>query len=144
MQRRGIDSSTLVSQEDKEEFWEVLTSELLLEKEALDKMKELNPFEVLMKSKVGSPLPNWSSFVSGSQKPSIPPHISSSSYVSSIPIGFQKPSSPPHISSSSSVPVIPVTIIPPLIVATPARHAPLVLSAILHDLPSKYAARIPT
>jgi len=94
----------------------------LLEKESLDKLKELDPFKVLLNSKAGLPLPNWSSFVSG----------------------LQKPSSPPHISSSSSVPVIPITIVPPLIMAAPARYAALVLPIVLHNLPSKYAARIPT
>ena len=39
LQKRGIDTSALVTQEDKEEFWEVVTSELLLEKESLDKLK---------------------------------------------------------------------------------------------------------
>ena len=33
LQKRGIDTSSLVSQKDKEEFWEVVTSELLLERE---------------------------------------------------------------------------------------------------------------
>ena len=79
LQKRGIDTSALVTQEDKEEFWEAVTSELLLEKESLDKLKETDPFEVLLKSKSGLPLPNWSSIVSGLQKPKNPPHISSSS-----------------------------------------------------------------
>lgn len=39
LQKRGIDTSALVTQEDKEEFWEVFTSELLLEKESLGKLK---------------------------------------------------------------------------------------------------------
>jgi len=65
LQKRGIDTSSLVSQNDKEEFWEVVTSELLLEMEDLDKLKELDPFEVLLKSKVVLSLPNWSTFVSG-------------------------------------------------------------------------------
>lgn len=97
-----------------------------------------------MKSKAGLHLPNWSSFVSGLQKPSSPLHISSSSSVSTIPSGLQKPSSPPHISSSSSVPIIPITTVPPLIMVAPTRYAPPVLPAVLHDLPSKYDARIPT
>ncbi len=98
----------------------------------------------MLKSKAGLPLPNWSSFISGLHKPSSPPHISSSSYVSTIPSGFHKPRNPPHISSSSSVPVIPVTIVPSLIMVAPTRYAPLVLPVVLHDLPSKYSARIPT
>ena len=65
LHKRGIDTSALVTQEDKEEFWEAVTSELLLEKYSLDKLKELDPFEVLLKSKAGLPLPNWSSIVSG-------------------------------------------------------------------------------
>lgn len=63
LQKRGIGTSALVSQEDKEEFWEVVTSELLLEREALDKLKELYPFEVLLKSNACLPLPNWSTFL---------------------------------------------------------------------------------
>ena len=47
-----------MTQEDKEDFWEAVTSEILLEKDSLDKLKELDPFEVLLKSKVGLPLPN--------------------------------------------------------------------------------------
>ncbi len=39
LQNRGIDTSALVSQEEKEEFWEVVTFDLLLENEALDKLK---------------------------------------------------------------------------------------------------------
>ena len=35
LQKRGIDTSSLVSQKDKEEFWEIVTSELLLEEEDL-------------------------------------------------------------------------------------------------------------
>ena len=83
--KRGIDTSALVTQEDKEEFWEAITSELLLEKESLDKLKELDPFEVLLKIKVGLRLPNWSSIVSGSQIPNNPPHKISSSSTTSIP-----------------------------------------------------------
>ena len=30
LQKRGIDTSALVTQEEKEEFWEAVTSELLL------------------------------------------------------------------------------------------------------------------
>ena len=58
LQNRGIDTSALVSQEDKEEVWEVATSELLLEREALDNLKEHDPFELLLKSKAGLPFPN--------------------------------------------------------------------------------------
>ena len=58
LHKRGIDTSALVTQEEKEEFWEAVTSELLLERESLDKLKDLDPFEVLLKSKVGLPLPN--------------------------------------------------------------------------------------
>ena len=36
LQKRGIDTSSLVSQTDKEEFWEIVTSELLLEEEDLE------------------------------------------------------------------------------------------------------------
>lgn len=88
LQKGGINTSALVPQEDKEEFWEVVTSELLLEREALDKLKELDPFEDLLKSKAGLPLPNWSIFVTGLQSPSSPICISSSSSVSTIPSGF--------------------------------------------------------
>ena len=122
MQKRGIDTSALVTQEDKKEFWEVVTSEILLEKESLDKLKELDPFEVLLKSKAGLPIPNWSSIVSG----------------------LQKPNSPSYISSSSSISTIPKTIVHPLNIAGPARYAPHFLPVVLHDLPSKYAARIQT
>lgn len=76
----------------------------------------------MLKSKAGLPLPNWSSIVSG----------------------LQKPSSPPHINSSSSFSATPTTIVHPPAMATPARYAPLVLPAVLHELSSKYAARIPT
>ena len=55
MQKRGIDTLALVTQEDKEEFWEVVTSELLLEKESLDKIKELDPFEILLNKKLVYP-----------------------------------------------------------------------------------------
>ena len=122
LKRRGIDTSALVTQEDKEEFWGAVTSELLLEKDSLDQLKELDPFEVLLKSKVGLPLPNWSSIVSG----------------------LQKPSSPPHISSSSSVSFTPKTTFHLSSMVAPAMYAPLVLPVVLHDLPSKYDARIPT
>ena len=44
LQKRGIDTSSLVSQKDKEEFWEIVTSELLLEREDLYKLKEIDPF----------------------------------------------------------------------------------------------------
>lgn len=114
----------------------------MLGNEALDKLKELDPFKVFLESKASLPLPNWSSFVSGLQNLSSLPHISSSSFT--IPSRLHKPSNPPRIISSSSVPVIPTTIVPPLIMATPARYAPLVLPIVLYDLPSKYAARIPT
>lgn len=122
----------------------MVTSELLLEREALDKLKELDPFEVLLKSKAGLPLPNWSTLVTGLQSPSSPHRISSSSFVSTIPSGFQKPSNPPHINSSSSIPIIHVTTVLPLIMVVPTRYAPLALPTIFHDLPSKYAATIPT
>ena len=36
LHKRGIDTSALVTQGDKEEFWEDVNSELLLEKEYLD------------------------------------------------------------------------------------------------------------
>ena len=120
LKKRGIDTSALVTQEDKEEFWEAVTSELLLEKEYLDKLKEPYPFEVFLKTKAGLPLPNWSSIVSG----------------------LQKPNSPSHISSSSSVSTIPKTIVHPLNMVGPTRHDPLVLPVVFHDLPSKYVARI--
>ena len=41
LKKRGIDTSALVTQEDKEEFWEAVTSELLLEKESLENSKKL-------------------------------------------------------------------------------------------------------
>jgi len=144
LQKRGIDTSSLVSLKDKEEFWEVVTSKLLLEREDLDKLKELDPFEVLLKSKAGLPLPNWSTFVSGFQSPSSPFHIITSSSASTSPIGLQTPSNLPHISSVSSVPLVHVITVPPLIMAVPAKYAPLALPTVLNDLPSKYTARIPT
>lgn len=107
-------------------------------------MKDLDPFELLLKSKVGLPLPNWSTFVTGLQSPSSPPCISSSSFVSAIPSGLQKPGSPLHIGSSYFVPIVPVTSVHPAVMVVPAMYAPLVLPTVLHDLPSKYAARIPT
>ena len=42
--KRDIDTSALVTQEDKEEFCEAVTTELLLERESLDKLKYLDPF----------------------------------------------------------------------------------------------------
>jgi hypothetical protein len=48
LQKKGIDTSSLVSQRDKEEFWEIVTPELLLEEEDLKQLKELDPFEVLL------------------------------------------------------------------------------------------------
>ena len=39
LQKRGIDTSSLVSQKDKVEFWEFVTSELLLEEEDLNQLK---------------------------------------------------------------------------------------------------------
>ena len=110
-----------MTKEDKEEFWEVVTSKLLLEKDSLDKIKETRSFQSL-KSKAGLALPNWSSIVSG----------------------LQKPRSSPHISSSSSFPTPHKTIVHPPVMDAPARYAPLVLPAVLHELPSKYATRIPT
>ena len=59
LHRRGIDTSALVTQKDKEEFWEAVTSELLLERESLDRLKELDPFEILL-SKTSFPLRDWS------------------------------------------------------------------------------------
>ena len=56
LHKRVIDTSTLVTQKYKEEFWEAVTSELLLEKESLDKFKELDPFEVFLKVKLVFPL----------------------------------------------------------------------------------------
>lgn len=128
--KRVIDTSALVTQEDKEEFWEVVTSKLLLEKESLDKLKELDPFEVLLKIKAGLPLPNWSSIVSGPPRPNNPPHNSSSPSFSTIP-------------KATTVPFTMAIIVPPPPIA-PARYAPLVLPIVLHDPPSKYAARIQT
>lgn len=58
--------------------------------------------------------------------------------------GSQTPGNPPHISFISSVLSVLVIIVPPLTMAIPSRYAPLALLAILHDLPSKYATRIPT
>ena len=121
LQKRGMDTSSLVTQEDKEEFLEVVTSELQLEKESLDNLKETDPFEFMLKFKAGLPLPNWSYIVSGLKKPNNPPHISSSSFSAS-----------------------PTPNVHPPVMAAPDRYAPLVLPAILHDLPSKYAARILT
>ena len=63
LQRRGIDTSAFATQNDKEDFLEVVTSELLLEMESLDRLKELYPFEILLRSKSGVPLPDWSSIV---------------------------------------------------------------------------------
>jgi hypothetical protein len=141
LQKKGIDTSSLVSQTDKEEFWEIVTSELLLEEEDLEKLKELDPFEVLFKSKTGLPLPDWSSFVSGLQSPNSPfrTHTLSSASVS--------PNSPQTTSQSTSAlsgHTVPIVTVPPFQMAVPARYAPLALPQILHDLPSKYAARIPT
>ena len=141
LQKRGIDTSSLVSQKDKEEFWEVVTSELLLEEEDLNQLKELDPFEVLLKSKTGLPLPNWSSFVSGLQSPNSPFRTNA------LSSAFASPNSPQTLSYTSSSPTghtIPVITAPPFIMAIPARYAPLALPAVLHDLPRKYAASIPT
>ena len=41
LHRKGIDTSNLVTQKDKEEFCEAVTFELLLEREYLDSLKEL-------------------------------------------------------------------------------------------------------
>jgi len=141
LQKKGIDTSSLVSQKDKEEFWEVVTSELLLEEEDLNQLKELDPFEVLLKSKTSLPLPNWSSFVSDLQSPNILFRTNTLSSASA------SPNSPQTLSQTSSGPTghtIPVVTTPLFTMATPARYAPLDLPAVLHDLPSKYAARIPT
>jgi len=51
--------------------------------------------------------------------------ISTSSSPSASPSGFRTPSNPPHISSIPSISLVPIITVP-------------------HDLPSKYAARIPT
>ena len=53
LKRRGIDTSTLVTKTQREEFWEVVTSELPLEREYFDKLKELDPFEFLLRIKFG-------------------------------------------------------------------------------------------
>jgi len=116
----------------------------LLEEEDLNKLKELDPFEVLLKSKTGLPLPNWSTFVSGLQSPNSPFCTSTLSSASTSPGSSQTLGNPPHISSGSSMPIVPVITNPPLIMAVPTRYAPLALPIVLHDLPSKYAARIPT
>ena len=58
LHRRGIDTSSSVIKKYKEEFWEGVTSELLLERESLDRLKELDPFEILLRSKTGFPLPD--------------------------------------------------------------------------------------
>ena len=144
LQKRGIDTSSLVSQKDKEEFWEVVTSELLLVEEDLNKLKELDPFEVLLKSKTDLPLPNWSTFVSGLQSPNSPFRTSTLSSASASPGSSQSLGNPPLISFGFTVPIVPIITSPPFIMAIPTRYAPLALLAVLHDLPSKYAARIPT
>ena len=66
LHRRGIHSSAFVTQKDKEEFWEAVTLELLLEREYLDRLKELDPFEILLIRKFGVPLLDWSSDVCSS------------------------------------------------------------------------------
>ena len=58
LQRRGIDTSALLTKKEREEFWEVVTSELLLEREYFDKIKELDPYEFLLRRKSGIPLPD--------------------------------------------------------------------------------------
>lgn len=144
LQKRGIDTSSLVSQKDKEEFWEVVTSELLLEEEDLSKLKELDPFEVLLKSKTNLPLPNWSTFVTSLQSPNSPIRTSTLSSASISPSSSQALGNPPHISSGPTIHTVPVITAPSFIMVVPTRYAPLALHAVLHDLPSKYAARIPT
>ena len=112
---------------DKEEFWEAVTSELLLERESLDRLKELDPFEILLRSKFGFPLPDWSSIVTGQQRPTTAPPNSSSPSTVVVP-------------KTTTVPVIMAGNVPP----PPARYAPLVLLAVLNALPSKYFARLKT
>jgi hypothetical protein len=99
LQKRGIDTSSLVSQKDKEEFWEIVSSELLLEKEDLKQLKELDPFEILLNSKIGLPLPNWSSFVSGLQSPNSPFRTHTLSSASASP---NSPQTTSHTSSGPS------------------------------------------
>ena len=53
LHRRAIDTLTLVTQKYKEELWEAVTSELLLGRESLDRLKELDPIEILLRSKSG-------------------------------------------------------------------------------------------
>ena len=122
-------------------MWETVTSELLLERYYFEKLKELDPFEFLLKIKSAIPLPEWSSFLSGLQRPTTPPPNSSSS-PTIFPKNQKQMSSdfPPH----TSVPIIMVGIVPPPPPIIPTRYVPLFLPTILHYLPSKYLARIKT
>ena len=129
LHRRGIDTSELVKQKDKEDFWETITLELLLERESLDRLKELDPFEILLRSKIGFPLLDWSSIVSGQQRPNNPPPNSSSSSIIVVP-------------KTTTVLVIMAGNVPPPPAAAPARYAPLVLPVVLNALLSKYSAKI--
>lgn len=130
LQRKDIDTLALVTQKDKEELWEAVTSEFLLEREYLDNLKELDPFEILQR-KSGFPLPNWSSNVTGQQRPTNLPPNNPSSSTTDVP-------------KTSTVPVIMAGNVPPPPAVAPARYAPLVLLVVLNALHRKYSSRIKT
>ena len=96
----------------------------------MDKLKKLDPFEKNLRSKIGFPLLDWSSIVSGQQRPNNPPPNSSSSSITVVP-------------KATIVPIIMARNVPPP-PAAPARYAPLALPVVLNSFPSKYFARIKT
>ena len=107
LHKRGIDTSALETQKDKEEFWEGVTSELLLEKESLDRLKELDPFEILLRSKNGFPQLDCSSIVTGQKIPNVPPLNSSYSSTYSVHITTTIPvimarNAPPPLAAPTS------------------------------------------
>lgn len=120
-----------MTQKYKEEFLEVVTLEILLERDYSDRLKELDPFEILLRSKSGFPLLNWSKIVTGQERPNNPPPNSSFSSTVVVP-------------KTTTVPVIMAENVPPPPADALARYAPLVLIVSLNPLPSKYFARIKT
>ena len=112
-----------MTQKDKEEFLGVVISKLLLEEESLDTLKEIDPFEILLRSKTGFPLPDWSSIISGQQRQNNPPPKISSSYTIVVP-------------KTTTVPFIMVESVPPP-PAAPARYVPPSIPATLSALQSK-------